>query len=43
MIKNKVDKFVLKRMIFGIYVVREFENLDEFFFERLMEVWYIVD
>ncbi|MCK6854265.1 immunity protein Tsi6 family protein [Enterobacter cloacae] len=42
-IKNKADKSVLKRMTFGIYAVREFENSDELFFERLTEAWYIAD
>ncbi|MCK7338085.1 immunity protein Tsi6 family protein [Enterobacter cloacae] len=42
-IKNKADKSVLKRMTFGLYAVREFENSDELFFERLTDAWYILD
>ncbi|HDR2846394.1 TPA: hypothetical protein QCK30_004951 [Enterobacter sichuanensis] len=37
------DKAKLWKMTFGVYAVKEFENSDELFFERLSDAWFIVD
>lgn len=42
-VEKHADKSVLKNMTFGIYAVKEFENSDELFFDRLADAWYIVD
>ncbi|WP_038419853.1 immunity protein Tsi6 family protein [Enterobacter cloacae] len=37
------DKAKLWEMTFGMYAVKEFDNSDELFFERLSDAWFIVD
>lgn len=37
------DKAKLWEMKFGMYAVKEFDNSDELFFERLSDAWFIVD
>ncbi|MBE3470277.1 hypothetical protein IM267_16900, partial [Enterobacter cloacae complex sp. P15RS] len=37
------DKAKLWKMTFGMYAVKEFDNSDELFFERLSDAWFIVD
>ncbi|UAY64583.1 hypothetical protein K9O83_13110 [Enterobacter bugandensis] len=37
------DKAKLWEMTFGMYAVKEFDNSDELFFERLADAWFIVD
>ena len=37
------DKAKLWKMTFGMYAVKEFDNCDELFFERLSDAWFIVD
>ncbi|MEG6357349.1 immunity protein Tsi6 family protein [Enterobacter bugandensis] len=37
------DKAKLWEMTFGMYAVKEFDNSDELFFERLSDTWFIVD
>ena len=37
------DKAKLWKMTFGMYAAKEFDNSDELFFERLSDVWFIVE
>ena len=37
------DKAKLWEMTFGMYAVKEFDNSDELFFDRLSDAWFIVD
>ncbi|ENR0235021.1 immunity protein Tsi6 family protein [Enterobacter bugandensis] len=37
------DKAKLWEMTFGMYAVKEFDNSDKLFFERLSDAWFIVD
>lgn len=37
------DKAKLWEMTFGMYAVKEFDNSDELFFERLSDAWFIAD
>lgn len=36
------DESKLWEMTFGMYAVKEFDNSDELFFERLSDAWFIV-
>lgn len=37
------DKAKLWEMTFGMHAVKEFDNSDKLFFERLSDAWFIVD